>query len=472
MQARPVCVTCGIVAVLAAISQAPGWGERPQASGSLPPALPATAATTNAFRGTGSCAATACHGRSEPAVARVLRNEHTTWISDDRHGDAYTTLFNARSRSIGENLPGPRMAAHENPRCLACHASPIGSREVGQAEVILRDGVGCESCHGPADRWIGEHTREDWASRDGAVKRQFGMFATRELPDRARNCAGCHIGAPAKEGLPLRDVDHDLIAAGHPRLSFEFSAYQAKMPHHWSDRQTPDADGDFAARSWMIGQLISAESSVDLLRDRALRAQARNGNEARAVWPELSEFSCFACHHDLRDEPWRREHRDAGAPPGTLPWASWHTSMLERVAGRARGPAGASALGELAALRGLMSEPRPEPVEVARVAEKASTALGGLVRDLSKRTLDVGEIEALFSAVSTESKGATDASWDRAAQRYLALVALAESLRKLKPGPADAKRVKALIRMKASLMNPTGFDSPRGFSPLAVPDIR
>ena len=40
----------------------------------------------------------------------ILRNEHTTWISDDRHSRAYQVLFDARSERIARNLaarPGP-----------------------------------------------------------------------------------------------------------------------------------------------------------------------------------------------------------------------------------------------------------------------------------------------------------------------------------------------------------------------------
>src|SRR6516162_5359543 len=53
------------------------------------------------FRGAGSCSAVACHGSIVPlAGAEVLRNEHTTWISDDRHSRAYQTLHCDRSKDI------------------------------------------------------------------------------------------------------------------------------------------------------------------------------------------------------------------------------------------------------------------------------------------------------------------------------------------------------------------------------------
>ena len=462
----------GILAAAATIGRMPGGGEQSQRSAAPPAAMPAGTTTTYYVRGAGSCAATACHGGIAPAAERVLRNEHTTWITRDRHANAFLTLCNARSQAIAKNLPGTHLRAHENPRCLACHSGPTETREGGRVESLRRDGVGCESCHGPSDRWIGEHTREDWASRGADVKKEFGMFATRELPDRARACAGCHIGAPAGNGVALRDVDHDLIAAGHPRLTFEFSADLANIPHHWNDQFGPDSDGDFPARSWMIGQLVSAEAALDLLRDRAERARGGEKKDRPGAWPELSEFSCFACHHTLRDEPWRRERPADAAQPGTLPWGSWHESMLETLAGINRGPAGAVVLSEISKLRAFMREPRPDPEKVAHASENASTAVRRLRENLSTRKLDALAIEALLASIANAPQGADDAGWDRATQRYLALVALAESLCKLKPGPDDARRVEDLKRLRTYLSFPTDFDSPKGFSPLMAPGIR
>ena len=54
---------------------------------------------------------------------------------------------------------------------------------------------------------------------------------------QAQVCVGCHVGAPAKDGVPARDLNHDLMAAGHPRLIFELSSYQANMPPHWRHGQ-------------------------------------------------------------------------------------------------------------------------------------------------------------------------------------------------------------------------------------------
>ena len=84
--------------------------------------------------------------------------------------------------------------------------------------MVRQDGVNCESCHGPAQLWLAEHTQYGWNNRPPLEKERLGMRPTRELPERAAVCVGCHVGPPG------RDMNHDLIAAGHPRLNFEFAA--------------------------------------------------------------------------------------------------------------------------------------------------------------------------------------------------------------------------------------------------------
>ena len=95
------------------------------------------------------------------------------------------------------------------------------------------------------------------------------MVSMRDLARMAKVCARCHVGSPASGGLPLCDVDHDLIAAGHPLLSFEFSAYQATIPPYWVEKGI-NAGGDYSVRSWAVGQAVTARAALTLLEDRAV----------------------------------------------------------------------------------------------------------------------------------------------------------------------------------------------------------
>jgi len=367
-------------------------------------------------------------------------------------------LTGDRSQKIADNLAKPRIAPETDARCLACHATPVASPDPATLPVLRSDGVGCESCHGPSGGWIAKHIEWDWARRTPQEKAGFGMTPTADLVSRARVCAGCHVGELGRDGLPAKDVNHDLIAAGHPRLNFEFSAYLASMAHHWRDDIGPDAAPGFPARAWAVGQVVTARAALDLLRDRALRAGA--------AWPEFAEFGCFSCHHDLRDDPWRRQPGNVSAPPGLARWGSWHYPLLTALAEAGPKPEGDALNAALADLRRLMDAPRADPAEVARQAGAASELLRRWEDRLSGRDFDAALVNQLYGRVSDlQSRGAVK-SWDEATQRYLALVPLAQALRMLGPGP---DRTGELTRLRDALGYPEGYDSPKSFNPAATP---
>src|SRR5205807_1861790 len=90
----------------------------------------------------------------------------------------------------------------------------------------------------------------------------------------AETCVGCHVGSPAVPAFPgARDVNHDLIAAGHPRLNFEFAAFLFNLPRHWNEEKktpSPGAEGG----TWVVGQAITAKAALELLAHRANQATA------------------------------------------------------------------------------------------------------------------------------------------------------------------------------------------------------
>ncbi len=436
--------------------------------------LPNLATAADLPRGAGSCSATACHGGMQPSPwGKALRNEHTTWITRDRHGDAYQVLTGDRSKAIEARLPGPKVLAENDTRCLACHATPVASADPVALPALLSDGVGCESCHGPSDRWIARHTEQGWAAQTPRFKAGFGMVPTADLVSRARVCAGCHVGAPARDGLPARDVNHDLIAAGHPRLNFEFSAYLANMAHHWRDDVGPDAAAGFPARAWAIGQLVSAQAALDLLRDRAEKAErvglAAEKAKDPAPWPEFTEFGCFSCHHDLRDDRWRRQPPALTSPPGRSKWGSWHYPLLASLAEigpKAEGEALRSALNNL---RRLMDGPNPDPAEVAREAAATSGLLTAWIDKLSARDFDATLVDQLYARVADLQARGEVRSWDEATQRYLALVPLSQALQMLGSGATRTEdRRRVLTGMLNDLKYPDGYDSPKSFNPTAA----
>src|SRR5262249_18308978 len=52
--------------------------------------------------GTGSCASAACHNADGPRGS--WRSEYGTWINFDPHAQAYSVLYDDRSRTIQANL--------------------------------------------------------------------------------------------------------------------------------------------------------------------------------------------------------------------------------------------------------------------------------------------------------------------------------------------------------------------------------
>lgn len=410
-----------------------------------------------AAQGAGSCSATACHGSMAPAArdeypSRVLRNEHTTWLTQDRHADAYRVLFSQRSKEMASRLSSGKVkvAAHQDQRCLACHATGgIGPTSV-PAEVVRQDGVSCESCHGPAQHWLAEHTQYGWNNRSPQEKEQRGMRPTKELAQRAAVCVGCHVGAPG------RDMNHDLIAAGHPRLNFEFAAYLANMPPHWEE----DVGGNFPARAWAIGQAATAKAAADLLAHRA-------GGGGGSPWPEFSEYNCFACHHDLADEQWRQKLPAGGRTPGSPAWGTWYYPAALILAHQAGKPDVRDLDERFTALRTEMNQLGADPARAAEAAQQVSQALGRWLQTLPEETrrYDSSKVKALIEGVRAKDAPGLAEGWDGAAQRYLALQPLRLALKGLDPARTEATLDAELKSLFQSLQFSPGYDSPRKYDP-------
>jgi hypothetical protein len=425
----------------------------------------------------------ACHGSIAPlGGSRVLRNEHTTWIADDHHSRAFQVLFNERSRRIARTLAGGKesVPAAEDARCLACHTVPRPESLLRTTGWMNPDGVGCESCHGSAENWLGAHTTDDWKRISPTDKQErYGFTDTRDLVRRVELCAGCHVGRDARDCLPVRDVNHDLIAAGHPRLNFEFAAYQENQPRHWKPKGI-EATADFSARAWALGQLVAAKVALQLLHDRCGGGQAAPLTiPSPTPWPEFAEYGCFSCHHSLADEPWRRNLATTKITPGAPAWGSWYypmtSALLENstVGDRRKVKEFQLALKSLVTA---MSRPIPDAAALKPMAEKGINALEGLIQELSIRPafsppFDAIGVEQLIDGFNRREAWNTVASWDHAAQRYLALVPLNQARGGLDPGRRTEQQALSdeLRVLLDRLRFPAGYDSPPAFDPGRLP---
>src|SRR5262245_38175988 len=279
----------------------------------------ATFERPNDFIGTQSCTSASCHraphGRNpdsplgresliwlgaDPAVRRPLADPHALAAQRMREPRFQEVLRRASLREDGTSDPA------FGKKCAACHDPQASTREgEAPAEPLLSihgNGsagaspshftFGCETCHGGARGWISVHYERD-IGREQLI--ELGMTDTKDLLTRARLCVTCHVGSAE------HDMNHDMLAAGHPPLRFELASYEALLPRkHWDDRPRRRTEPDYEVKLWAAGRFASTEAALALLAARAKRAADAADSQSVAAWPEFAEANCFACHQPLR----------------------------------------------------------------------------------------------------------------------------------------------------------------------------
>jgi hypothetical protein len=262
--------------------------------------------------GAATCGGSNCHGASKPAAgSHVRQDEYFLWERKDAHSNAYKLLLTDAGKRMAANLG--LKAAHEEPACLTCHADYVPEK-LRASRYQLGDGIACEGCHGGAEQWNRQHVAPG-ATHAGNVA--AGMVPLEDPAARARVCLHCHLGSAEKP------IDHRIMGAGHPPLSFELDTFTAIQPAHF------DADADYrqrkgipgSLRTWAIGQAVAAEFFLDgLLSSRFKQAGA---------FPELVFFDCNACHHAVRPTRWHASVAALG--PGEVRLADANLAMAGHV---------------------------------------------------------------------------------------------------------------------------------------------
>jgi hypothetical protein len=268
------------------------------------------------------------------------------------------------------------------------------------------------------------------------------------------------------------------MAAGHPRLTFEFAAYVDNMPPHWrKDNHTKDwrqsafGGESLQARMWALGQVESANASLKLLDDRADRAQKKTG-----PWPEFAETDCFACHADLRHPSWRRnvvypERQKETAKPeakrkkyhvGEFPYSVWFTTLLPTLTGSER----AGLRTNLLNLGDLMRQPldpdKPEDLQPVRSQVRTSlNDLKELRNAVAGTKYNADTIKKMLGQASSgpDDKVVPTMNWEEAEQYMLMVYALRSSL----PEDVRKKLDEPLGKATRLLAYPPRSDSPADF---------
>ena len=300
----------------------PGFaGQRWWLVGALIALLTASSLWAQRFEGVASCAGSTCHGRAEGNGAVVRQDELRLWQEPSSRGGAHSRAYAALLTPRGQRIAGSLGlgAAGSAPACLGCHATPAGARG---DRFQLSDGVGCETCHGAASGWIASHYSVG-ASHAGNIAN--GMIPLDRPQVRAGVCLDCHLGS----GKPGQFVTHAMMAAGHPRISYELDLFSS-LQQHWDD--DPDyrerKDGQDSVRLWAVGQAEAVQRSLSLF--------ARGDLASNGVFPELTFFDCHSCHRRIDDNPDRQRtfETNPGRPIefGQPPYNDENIIMLSAVA--------------------------------------------------------------------------------------------------------------------------------------------
>jgi len=393
-----------------------------------------TVSAAGRFVGPGSCSATACHGGIRPvANSRILQNEYSTWILQDKHAQAYKALTNPVAQRMAK-IMGIESAT-TSARCLSCHALSVPPDRKGR-EFDISEGVSCENCHGPASGWLGEHTLKNWKHEDSVAR---GMYEVVDLRKRTEQCLTCHMGTADK------NVDHELIAAGHPDLVFELDSYSAVMPMHWKK----PADPAVGIRTFSVGQAVKLQEALERL---SRRAQG-------PVWPEFAEMECFACHHDLTkpDKSWRQERGYQNRKPGDPPWNAAHYAVL-RVVVKSVDPSAAAQLDQdFTDVYSLASRINTDRPELAQRATKAATTARDIAARLNTMPMDRAVAGRMISAIVANSDELSAQGTRTAEQAAMALEALLAA-----QGRGSEPQVRsAMDALFQELQNPSSYNGPR-----------
>ncbi len=370
----------------------------------------AVSAQAPGYIGAGGCASSNCHGATTPAPlsqSRILGNEYSIWSVRDKHSQAYSVLSNERSKRMAEIVGVGDATKAEN--CLSCHA-------VGSTAKFISDGVSCEACHGPAEKWLGPHTAADNSHTNNV---SLGMDDTKDLAVRAAKCLGCHIGARG------RRVDHALIAAGHPDLVFELDTFSAALPRHWRVPETEAGNTLPTLRALAVGQAMALAEGM-----RQLAADA-----ASPAWPEFVHLECYQCHHDLRRDSWRIARGYGGRKPGGLLLNVSRFVVLEAVTRQAAGGSASSLSGSLETLSKAIGGKLGDGETIASEARAIAAQAEALAERFAAHDFTSSAASGMARALETDIRRISNFGVNAAEQATMALDAIAAA-----PGTEGAEQ--------------------------------
>jgi hypothetical protein len=385
--------------------------------------------------GVRACSGSTCHGAIERFKnSSVPQNEYLIWAGEtdkgiDKHHLAYEVLKKERAVQIAHNLGLPD--AVSAPICLHCHSDYAPKDKQGPGYDIS-DGVGCEACHGPAERWIGVHL----SGGGHKANLDAGLYPTEQPVARAEKCLSCHFGNSNDED---QFVTHLIMGAGHPRMPFELDTYTVAEPAHFTvdetyvKRKGPVND----VQVWAVGQAANLVKRMDALLDPK--------HAPKGVQPELVLFDCAACHHPITNIRWHRRS-STGLDPGAVKLDDANAVMLRVIAARVA-PAAAKALAQhMLALHRATTE---DWKTVVREATEVRGAAKELEDSVSSHDFTRDDTKASAAGVIAVGLSGEDTDFPGAEQATMALGSIASAMKM--SGSLNGEQTKAVNDALAGL---------------------
>lgn len=396
--------------------------------------------------GVASCSGSTCHGRQEADGRIVRQDELMRWQEPSTPGGAHSRAFailgNARSQSIANRLGiGPATSA---PMCLGCHSDP--AYEGRGPRFQARDGVGCEGCHGGASNWLSSHYA---VGANHAANVANGLYPLTNPRARAAKCLDCHFGSDR----PGQFVNHRIMAAGHPRVSFELDLFTTLQQHH-------DEDADYVRRKgrtnnvkmWAVGQAMALERALSLY------ANASIGQEG--VFPEFYFFDCHTCHRRISDDVDFRATKlpnPARPIPAGMPAFNDENMIMLVAAARAAAPAMSGRLdADSRAFHAALARDRGSAVKAAAKLRATANQLAGA---FASADFSRAETFAIVDAVTSNAISARYTDYEGSVQAVMATDTLLNAMvnaGQVSPGAASAIRGD-INRAYAAVRDPNAY---------------
>jgi len=389
--------------------------------------------------GVATCASTTCHGSAKPAEkGDIQQNEYVTWSRFDPHAAAYRTLRDERSVAIARRLGIGK--AQEAKICLDCHTDNTPPERRGP-KFQLDDGIGCEFCHGGAQAWLASH--DDYPTVSHADNVAKGMAALEEPAVRAATCAACHVGGGD------RYASHRLMAAGHPRLSFELDTF-TELWRTSGGREHYLRDADYAQRK-PAPQAADVWAAGLVANSRAMTAQVSARYAKDGALPDFALFNCYSCHRAMRLNDWQDKGRDANAEPGSLRFDDSVLAVLQ-AALAARPTLQSQLRGDTAAFQKTAGASRDA---VTKATATLDGTLAGIGRELSAHPLTAREAAQALDALARGAGRGDYPDYVSAGQAAMGIAVLVSTT-----GTPDASRG-AFAELFKALENDERYDPQR-----------